>query len=151
MQKSVVQVAILIAVPAKIDAGVAKSGALTGGSVTVAALAAVPYGPKQNIAAPTTLPENVELLDAADIDKVVDVDESDNTDTYSIFVSVNGGSGGGSTGGDGDGGSLPVTGAQAGLFGGIGAFVIVLGAVLFLVARRRRVVLMTPGDEKPTA
>ncbi len=136
--------------PAKIDAGVAKSGALTGGSVTVAALAAVPYGPKQNIAAPTTLPENVELLDAADIDKVVDVDESDNIDTYSIFVSVNGGSGGGSTGGDGDGGSLPVTGAQAGLFGGIGAFVIVLGAVLFLVARRRRVVLMTPGDEKPT-
>lgn len=54
-------------------------------------------------------------------------------------------------GGDGDGGSLPVTGAQAGLFGGIGAFVIVLGAVLFLVARRRRVVLMAPGDEKPTA
>ncbi|TQL35185.1 hypothetical protein FB564_0210 [Salinispora arenicola] len=44
-----------------------------------------------------------------------------------------------------------MTGAQACLFGGIGAFVIVLGAVLFLVARRRRVVLMTPGDEKPTA
>lgn len=58
--------------PAKIDAGVAKSGALTGGSVTIAALAAlaaVPYGPKQNVAAPTALPENVELLDAADIDK----------------------------------------------------------------------------------
>ncbi|WP_018810636.1 LPXTG cell wall anchor domain-containing protein [Salinispora pacifica] len=135
--------------PAKIDAGVAKSGALTGGSVTVAALAAVPYGPKQNVAAPTALPENVELLDAADVDKVVDVDESDNTDTYSIFVSVNGGSGGGSTGGDGS--SLPVTGAQAGLFGGLGAFVIVLGAALFLIARRRRVVLMTPGDEKPNA
>ncbi|WP_018220868.1 LPXTG cell wall anchor domain-containing protein [Salinispora pacifica] len=135
--------------PAKIDAGVAKSGALTGGSVTVAALAAVPYGPKQNVAAPTALPENVELLDAADVDKVVDVDESDNTDTYSIFVSVNGGSGGGSTGGDGS--SLPVTGAQAGLFGGLGAFVIVLGAALFLIARRRRVVLMTPGDERPNA
>lgn len=135
--------------PAKIDAGVAKSGALAGGSVTVAALAAVPYGPKQNVAAPTALPENVELLDAADVDKVVDVDESDNTDTYSIFVSVNGGSGGGSTGGDGS--SLPVTGAQAGLFGGLGAFVIVLGAALFLIARRRRVVLMTPGDEKPNA
>jgi LPXTG-motif cell wall-anchored protein len=58
-----------------------------------------------------------------------------------VIVAGTGGEGGG-------GGSLPVTGAQAGLIGGIGAVVVALGAVLFFVARRRKVVLVTPQDEK---
>jgi hypothetical protein len=41
---------------------------------------------------------------------------------------------------------LPVTGATAGLYGGVGLGVLVLGGALLLVARRRRVVLVTPGD-----
>jgi hypothetical protein len=53
------------------------------------------------------------------------------------------------TGGGGGGGGLPVTGAQAGLIGGVGLGVVAVGGVLFLMARRRRVVLVTPGDEKP--
>ena len=54
-------------------------------------------------------------------------------------------------GGDGgSGGGLPVTGVQAGLIGGVGLAVVAAGGVMFLVARRRRVVLVNPGDEKPT-
>ncbi|GAB3818182.1 hypothetical protein [Micromonospora zhanjiangensis] len=67
-----------------------------------------------------------------------------------IVITVkDGGSGDG--GGDGSGGGLPVTGVQAGLIGGVGLGVLLVGGVLFLLARRRRVVLVTPDDEKPTA
>jgi LPXTG-motif cell wall-anchored protein len=58
--------------------------------------------------------------------------------------------GGGEGGGSGDGGSLPVTGVQAGLIGGIGAAVLLAGGALLLASRRRDVVLVTPGDEKST-
>lgn len=44
-------------------------------------------------------------------------------------------------------GGLPVTGARAGLIGGVGLAVVVLGGLLFAVARRRRVVLVVPQDE----
>jgi hypothetical protein len=63
---------------------------------------------------------------------------------FVVVVSAVGGSGGGA----GDG--LPVTGVRAGVLGGVGAAVVVAGAVLFLTARRREVVLVTPDDEKPT-
>ncbi|WBB77967.1 LPXTG cell wall anchor domain-containing protein [Micromonospora sp. WMMD882] len=58
---------------------------------------------------------------------------------------------GGVGGGDGDDGGLPVTGVQAGLIGGIGGAVLLAGGVMFLVSRRRRVLLVTPDDERPTA
>jgi hypothetical protein len=68
----------------------------------------------------------------------VEIDKTDNIDEFTIFV------GNPSTGGGG--GGLPVTGARAGLVGGVGAAVVVLGAVLFLVARRRRLVMVTPAE-----
>jgi LPXTG-motif cell wall-anchored protein len=49
------------------------------------------------------------------------------------------------TGGSGGaGGGLPVTGASTGTLAGAGATVLALGAVLFVLARRRRVVLEAP-------
>ncbi|MFI5840929.1 LPXTG cell wall anchor domain-containing protein [Catenuloplanes sp. NPDC051500] len=45
---------------------------------------------------------------------------------------------GGQGGGTGGGGTLPVTGVQAGLIGTAGAVLLVLGAGAFLLARRRR-------------
>ncbi|MBF9133201.1 hypothetical protein I0C86_30190 [Plantactinospora sp. S1510] len=56
-----------------------------------------------------------------------------NPDNNVAKLVINVGSGGG-------GGGLPVTGAKAGVVVGIGAGVLALGAVLFLVARRRRIV-----------
>lgn len=53
--------------------------------------------------------------------------------------------GGGAGGGDG---GLPVTGVQVGLIGGIGAAVLVAGGLLVVLGRRRKVVLVTPTDEK---
>jgi hypothetical protein len=69
-----------------------------------------------------------------------DVDPSDNTDDFTVFVGEVSGSGGGS-------GGLPVTGARAGLIGGVGAAALALGAVLFVAARRRRIVLTAPVDD----
>jgi LPXTG-motif cell wall-anchored protein len=43
--------------------------------------------------------------------------------------------------------TLPVTGAQSAVLGGVGGAAVLLGVGLFVLARRRRVVLMTPGDE----
>ncbi|MEU7876275.1 LPXTG cell wall anchor domain-containing protein [Dactylosporangium sp. NPDC049140] len=42
--------------------------------------------------------------------------------------------------------SLPVTGSQTVLIAGAGAAVLAAGAVLFMLARRRRIVLVTPDD-----
>ena len=55
--------------------------------------------------------------------------------------------GGGAGGGSGDGG-LPVTGAQVGLIGAIGAAVVAAGVALMMLSRRRKVVLVTPGEER---
>ncbi|MFG2054048.1 cell wall anchor protein [Micromonospora sp. NPDC048930] len=52
------------------------------------------------------------------------------------------------TPGGGTGGGLPVTGVQAGLIGGIGAAVLLAGAVLMILSRRRKVVVVAPSDEK---
>jgi hypothetical protein len=67
-----------------------------------------------------------------------------------IVITLSGGGSGGGDGG-GDGGGLPVTGVQAGLIGGVGLGALLLGGVLFLLARRRRVVMVNPGDESPAA
>jgi hypothetical protein len=82
---------------------------------------------------------NVRNLDRS---SVRDVDESDNTDEFSVFVAPE------ESGGSGGGGGLPVTGPQAAVLGGGGLVVAVAGALLFFLARRRRVVLVTPGDER---
>ncbi|MFG2054049.1 cell wall anchor protein [Micromonospora sp. NPDC048930] len=116
-----------------------KAGALTGGQVTVEALGA--EATTARTTGESALPDNAEAVAATE------VDATDNTDAYAVLVAAKGGSGGGAGGGDG---GLPVTGPQAGLIGGIGAAVLIAGGVMFLVARRRRVVLVTPGDEKST-
>ncbi|MEU1840541.1 peptidase [Micromonospora chersina] len=65
-------------------------------------------------------------------------------------IVITGGSGDGNGGsGDGNGGSgggLPVTGAPAVALAGVGAAVLALGAVLFVMFRRRRVAFQTPRD-----
>jgi hypothetical protein len=72
-----------------------------------------------------------------------DVDPTDNTDEFSVFVGAPSDNGGG-----GGGGGLPITGSPTALLGGAGLAALLLGGMLFLLARRRRVVLVTPGDEK---
>lgn len=114
-----------------VDEDVTAPATLTGGVVTVEPL--VKDSPMLTSSkAASELPANVTGMSAKEIDA------SDNTDKFSVIVAGDGGTGGG----------LPVTGAQAGLIGGIGAAVVVAGVVLFLVSRRRKVVLVTPGDEK---
>ncbi|MFF0231325.1 LPXTG cell wall anchor domain-containing protein [Micromonospora sp. NPDC005254] len=55
------------------------------------------------------------------------------------------------TGGGGSGGGgLPVTGVQAGLIGGIGGLILLAGGALLVLSRRRKVVLVAPGDETST-
>jgi hypothetical protein len=133
--------------PVKVAEGVTAPVALKGGTFAAAALGQVEYEEQAstlNTKAAPKLPANVKLLDASDF---TDVDPSDNVDGFSVIVAGEGGAGGG----EGEGPGLPVTGVQAGLIGGLGAGVVALGGALVLFARRRRVVLVTPGDEKPTA
>ncbi|MEV7329623.1 LPXTG cell wall anchor domain-containing protein [Micromonospora sp. NPDC093244] len=97
-----------------------------------------------------------------------EVDEGDNTAQFDVFVDLNAqpsptptptvtptgtptpgattspGAGGGA------GGGLPVTGVQAGLIGGIGGLILLVGGALLVLSRRRKVVLVIPGDEKST-
>jgi hypothetical protein len=74
-----------------------------------------------------------------------DVDPTDNTDGFSVLVA---GAAGGAGGGAGDDGGLPVTGPVAASVAGAGAAALAVGAFLFISARRRRIVLVTPGDGK---
>jgi hypothetical protein len=48
--------------------------------------------------------------------------------------------------GGGEGGGLPITGAKAGLIGGTGGAVLLAGLAVLVMARRRRVVMVTPTD-----
>lgn len=126
--------------------------ALKGGEMTVAAIGqeAASDARIQSLArrgAPV-VPKYLHQL-TADQAKAVEVDATDNTDTFAVFVAgPQGGSGGGTGNGGGEDGGLPVTGPVAASVAGAGAAVIAIGAVLFVVTRRRRVVLVTPGDEK---
>jgi hypothetical protein len=94
------------------------------------------------------LPANVKPLSPVEIK---DLDPTDNTDEFAVHVDAPATGGGPPTSGGGEGGGLPVTGMQVGLIGGIGGGILVTGAVLFIIARRRRVVLVTPDDEEPNA
>lgn len=79
-----------------------------------------------------------ELPRSAMTEVPVDVDPSDNKNAFTVFVGEvpdDGGIGGG---------ELPKTGMPAVLIGGVGAGALVAGVVLFLVARRRKVVLESP-------
>lgn len=65
-----------------------------------------------------------------------ELDSNPENDTAPIVIDV-------STGGSG-GGTLPITGFQAGLLGGVGAGALVVGVALFVLARRRRIVVAAP-------
>ncbi|MFI5835834.1 hypothetical protein ACIA5A_19400 [Micromonospora sp. NPDC051300] len=129
-----------------------------GGTVRVEGLAERPTN-ERSTPVRTRLPANAVAAPAPD------VDPGDNRDGFAVVLAAKAGGGDGDSGdgghggdsgtgnggaGGGDGG-LPVTGPQAGLIGGIGVTALAAGAVLFLAARRRRMVLVTPEDERPTA
>jgi LPXTG-motif cell wall-anchored protein len=93
--------------------------------------------------APAELPDFARKLTAAEVVKL-DVDASDNTDGFAVLVA---GPAGG-TGGGGEDPSLPLTGPVAASVAGAGAVALALGTFLFVSARRRRIVLVTPADGK---
>ncbi|MEV0732029.1 cell wall anchor protein [Polymorphospora sp. NPDC050346] len=129
--------AYTFALPVKVADDAEAGVNLTGGVSTVEGYQ-MPERPMLRQAPPAVeLPQGVEGIRGGD------VDESDNTDEFTVFVKAADGNGGG--------GGLPVTGVQAGLLSGIGLAVVAAGGAMFLISRRRRVVLVTPGDEKPTA
>jgi hypothetical protein len=125
---------------------------LTGGEATVAATgqeslsdaAARTLARKATLALPKSFHRLTEAQMAA-----VEVDASDNTDGFAVLVAGRPGGGtSGSGGGTGEGGGLPITGPVAASVAGAGAVLVSIGAVLFVVTRRRRVVLVTPADDK---
>jgi hypothetical protein len=135
----------------------AKSGViLRDGAVTVATTGAVraeDASDKQARKARTAaeLPDYLTFAAA----RPKDVDASDNTDTFAVHVGQgadngggNGGAGGGNGGNGGGGGGLPVTGPAALGIGVGGAALLAAGLALFVVTRRRRIVMVTPGDGK---
>ncbi|MER7455582.1 hypothetical protein [Micromonospora sp. NPDC126480] len=144
------QTILLIQFPVKVGAGVQAPVTLPAGSLAADALGVAEPGSPEARGARTTTLENARLVNKGE--RITDVDPTDNMDDFAVVVAAKGGAGGGGEGdGDGDGPGLPVTGPQAGLMGGIGVAVLLAGGVMFLVARRRRIVLVSPGDEKPTA
>lgn len=128
--------------PVKVSADVDAPVSLTGGAVEVSSRGALPATERSLADTPSQLPSFLTTTAPAGLAK--DVDPSDNSDNFAVIVAA-------PTGGEGGGGGLPVTGPQAGLIGGVGVAVLAAGGALFVLARRRRVVLVTPGDEKPTA
>ncbi|WP_229403365.1 hypothetical protein [Micromonospora okii] len=123
---------------------------LRGGTVQVEGLAERSTNDRSKPAR-TELPANAVAV------RVADADHSDNQDGFAVVLAAkSGGDDGGDDDGDDDGGGggdggLPVTGPQAGLIGGVGVAALVAGGVLFLAARRRRMILVTPEDERPAA
>jgi hypothetical protein len=117
--------------------------ALSGGEVTVTAIdQSSALTAKRLKEHKSVRPANAKALTAAQA--ALEVDASDNTDPYAVLVA---GATGGSGGGDEEPG-LPVTGPVAATAAGLGAVVLAAGAFLFVSARRRRVVLVTPADGK---
>ncbi|WP_229398756.1 hypothetical protein [Micromonospora okii] len=136
--------ALSFLVPIKVGASVKGPVALKPGTVTAEALGQLT--PEQRRSRKATAPK---LPSVAKLVPAKEVDPSDNSDDFAVIVIA--ASNGGGNGGSGGGSGLPVTGPQAGLIGGIGAAVLAVGGVLLVLARRRRVVLVAPTDEKPTA
>ncbi|WP_432833775.1 LPXTG cell wall anchor domain-containing protein [Dactylosporangium sp. CA-092794] len=68
-------------------------------------------------------------------------DDNAANDVAQVVINPTAAAGGGS-----GTGFLPVTGAQTAMVAGVGAALLAGGAVLFVMARRRRVVLVTPRD-----
>ncbi|KIR64893.1 hypothetical protein TK50_04785 [Micromonospora haikouensis] len=115
---------------------------LRGGTVQVEGLAERSTDDRSKPAR-TALPANAVAV------RVADTDDSDNEDGFAVVLAAkSGGDDGGENGGGGGDGGLPVTGPQAGLIGGIGVAALAVGAALFLAARRRRMILVSPGDER---
>lgn len=116
--------------------------ALTGGTLTAAPIGAGVTAARAHAVAPgdfftTTAPLGIEI----------DVDPTDNTDEYTVFVAAETSPSPTpsstttptpSPSASGSGGSLPVTGGSPGTVAGIGLAVLLCGAVLVVVARRRR-------------
>ncbi|HWH00857.1 MAG TPA: hypothetical protein VNV66_16445 [Pilimelia sp.] len=151
-----------------IAAGVRAPSTLKGGVVAVAPIvAATPPAAAAVTEAQAELPEGVEGVAASEENAEAatgpqnslvgesrlarDADRTDNSDEFHALVAKAAAPTTPAPGAGGGAGELPVTGAKAGLIGGAGAAVLVVGGVLLLSARQRRVVLVTPGDEKPTA
>jgi hypothetical protein len=116
---------------------------LEGGNWTVSALGLVPDNARLARKAAPAAPEFMKP-GCGDKEDEVEIDATDNSDG---FVALLAGPAGGSGGGEEEPG-LPVTGPVAASVAGAGAAVLALGVVLFVVSRRRRVVLVTPGDER---
>jgi hypothetical protein len=118
-------------------------GDLPYNTVTVEALATV-QGRRATALKPTVLPDGVHGVARA----ALDVDSSDNRDDFTImldgFLPEDEDGAGGTDGGQG--GGLPVTGANVGLLGGVGSAVIGAGVLLMVAVRRRRIVPVVPRD-----
>jgi hypothetical protein len=119
--------------PVKIADDTPDPSALTGGVATAEAMSIV--APEVPAARAAPAPPAANETDDGPIESK-DVDATDNTDEFTVFVAKP----------SGGGGSLPITGVQAGLIGGAGLVAIVTGGVLFALARRRRVVLVSPTE-----
>ncbi len=120
----------------------AKAPVLKNGVFTVSAMKGVAADTASIKSLRKHAPKRTPAVRDVTVSAVKDVDDSDNTDEFSVFVAPE------ESGGSGGGGGLPVTGPQAAVLGGGGLVVAIAGALLFLLARRRRVVLVAPGDER---
>ncbi|GGK97035.1 EGFR-like transmembrane domain-containing protein [Mangrovihabitans endophyticus] len=133
---------------------------LKGGNATVAAVGVVADTARKSLVKPAApeMPDGFSALTSAQIARV-EVDATDNSDDFAVLVAGpaggqggagghggNGGNGNGGGQGGGDGGGLPVTGPVAATVGGVGAAVVLAGVMLFVLTRRRRIVLQTPRD-----
>lgn len=136
--------ALLFTWPVRVAADAPAPATLAEGQVKVQPIAASAE-PENARLKSAALPEGVEGAKAP-----LDVDETDNTDEFAVYVGAGGSGGEDGAGGGAGGGELPITGVQVGVIGGVGLAVVVAGVALLLLSRRRRVVLVTPKDESPT-
>ncbi|GAB3852738.1 hypothetical protein ACFFMR_29880 [Micromonospora andamanensis] len=134
---------LIVPLAVEVGKGVEAPVTLTGGSLAAEAFGAL--SPDARISQQATKPGfgKAEVREIKE-SEFADIDPTDNSDDFAVVVTATNGGGGG-------GGDLPVTGVQVGVIGGVGAGVLAAGVAMFLVARRRRVVLVTPGDEKTNA
>jgi LPXTG-motif cell wall-anchored protein len=102
--------------PVRVAADAPGPTALQGGLMTVTAIDIIqPEGPEVRSA----LPKNMRWITP---DGVPDVDPGDNEDPFAVFIA----------------GDLPVTGFRTGLYALSGAGLLILGALIVVLARRRR-------------